>query len=118
MKKILVVDDSSSIRKLVTMALDDDYDISEAEDGRDGLQSAMRVSYDLIISDVNMNDIGGYEMVKQLRTKDSYKSVPIIMLTTESSDDSKSRGRDAGATGWIIKPFSPDKLKIIVDRLT
>jgi len=118
MKKILAVDDSASIRAMVVFTLKaEGFDVSEAVDGQDGLDKALADNFDLIISDVNMPIMGGIEFVQNVRQDNNYKYTPILMLTTESGTDLKTQGKAAGATGWIVKPFDPQKLIAVVNKV-
>lgn len=118
MAKILAVDDSESVRRMVELTLDDlGHDITLAGDGVEALQEAKTDSYDLVITDINMPNMGGFDLIKNLRALDSYQLTPILCLTTESSDDQKMKGRSVGATGWIVKPFSANKLLSLVNRV-
>mgnify|MGYP000455462560 CR=1 FL=1 len=118
MSKILVVDDSNSIRDMVCFTLKSaGYDTVEAIDGQDGLSKAKTNSVDLVISDVNMPNMDGIDLCGELRKLATYKFTPILMLTTESSVDMKMRGKSAGATGWLVKPFNPDKLLATIKRV-
>jgi two-component system chemotaxis response regulator CheY len=111
MTKVLVVDDSNSIRDMVSFTLKSaGYETVEAKDGQDGLNKAKGTSIDLVISDVNMPIMDGITLCQELRKLPSFKFTPILMLTTESSGDMKMRGKAAGATGWLVKPFNPEKL--------
>lgn len=94
------------------------HEVVEAEDGEVGLQRARDGVFDLVISDVNMPNVGGYRFVAALRELPDYASVPVLMLTTEFEDAHKKAGRDAGANGWIIKPIDPDRLLRAVSRVT
>lgn len=111
-KTILIVDDASSMRGLIAMTLKNNgYETIEGCDGRDGfekLKSAAKV--DLIITDLNMPNMDGIEMIKLVKALSQAKFIPIIMLTTESQDEKKEQGRQAGAKAWIVKPFKPDIL--------
>jgi len=118
MSKILVVDDSNSIRDMVSFTLKNaGYEIVEAKDGLDGLSKGKTGSFDLVISDVNMPNMDGITLCQELRKLPKYKFTPVLMLTTESSTDVKMRGKAAGATGWLVKPFNPDKLLDTVKRV-
>jgi len=118
MANILAVDDSASIRQMVELCLEEeDHDITLAENGKDGLQKAQSDKFDLIITDINMPEMGGFELIRALRNLPEYKLTPILCLTTESSAEQKNKGREAGATGWIVKPFSADKLLNVVGRV-
>ena len=118
MTKILVVDDSLSIRQMVSLTLKKSgYEVVEAENGQDGLTKGKASAFDLVISDVNMPIMDGIELCKELRKLPNYKFTPILMLTTESSGDMKQQGKAAGATGWLVKPFDPDKLIATIKRV-
>jgi len=111
MATILTVDDSTSMRQMVSFTLmQAGYDVAEAVDGVDGLNKARSGRFNLIITDVNMPNMDGITLVKELRSISNYKFTPILLLTTESSSDKKKQGKEAGATGWLVKPFDPDKL--------
>ncbi len=118
MARILTVDDSNSLRRMVAFTLKQaGHDVVQAIDGRDGLVKAQEQTIDLALVDVNMPAMGGIEMVTAMRKLPAYANTPILMLTTESSDDKKQEGRRAGATGWIVKPFSPEQLLGIVEKV-
>lgn len=117
-KKILTVDDSASIRQMVSFTLKQaGYDVVEAIDGRDGLSKAQSSAVNLVITDLNMPNMNGIELIRALRQEESYKFTPILMLTTESDDSKKSEGKQAGATGWIVKPFNPEQLLKVIERV-
>ncbi len=117
-KTVLTVDDSASIRQMVTFTLKSaGYDVQEAVDGADGLGKAKMKSFDLILTDQNMPNMDGLTLIKSLRMMPQYRSTPILMLTTESSDAMKASGRAAGATGWLVKPFDPQKLIEVVKKV-
>ena len=117
-KKVLTVDDSASIRQMVTFTLKSaGYEVVEAVDGNGGLARAQADSFDLILTDQNMPGMDGLNLIRALRKLPAYGATPILMLTTESSDQMKSLGRAAGATGWLVKPFDPQKLLDVVKRL-
>lgn len=118
MKKILAVDDSASMRQMVTFTLKKSgYQVDDAQDGQAALQLAKQQQYDVVITDVNMPVMDGIELVRQLRALDAYKFTPILMLTTESGVDKKSEGKAAGATGWIVKPFNPEQLITVIQKV-
>jgi len=118
MPKILVVDDSNSIRDMVCFTLKSSgYQTVEARDGQDGLSKAKTGVFDLVISDVNMPNMDGITLCQELRKLANFKYTPILMLTTESSGDMKTRGKAAGATGWLVKPFNPEKLLATIKRV-
>lgn len=112
MAKLLIVDDSTMLRDMLNYALNEGgyNDVVEAVDGIDGLQKAQEASFDLIITDVNMPNMDGLSLIKELRKIPAYATKPILVLTTERSDEMKAKGKEAGATGWIVKPFVPDQL--------
>ena len=110
-KTILAVDDSASMRQMVCFTLKGaGYAVDEASDGQDGLNKAKAKAYDLVLTDQNMPRMDGITLIKSLRQEAKYKTVPILVLTTEVSDTLKSQGRASGATGWLVKPFDPAKL--------
>ncbi len=117
MKKILYVDDANSLRQLVEMVLGKTYALQITENGALGLERAKAEQFDLIISDVNMPVMNGLEMLEAIRGLDNYRYTPVLMLTTEASTEMKEKGKALGATGWIIKPFDPDKLTKLVERV-
>lgn len=117
-KSILTVDDSASIRQMVTFTLKGaGYTVSEAVDGQDGLEKSKGGRFDLIFTDQNMPRMDGLTLIKELRGLPLYKNVPILMLTTESGEAMKAQGRAAGATGWLVKPFDPQKLLEVVRKV-
>lgn len=118
MSHVLIVDDSHSIRELLTSVLKRaGFDVASANDGKEGLQAAKNVTYDLVITDVNMPEMDGIELLENLRKLPAYTFKPILILTTEFSNEMKQRGRDFGATGWLVKPFDPEKLIEVVSRI-
>lgn len=117
-KTILAVDDSASIRQMVSFTLKSaGYDVVEAVDGQDGLDKAKSRSINLVLTDQNMPRMDGLTLIKSLRALPQYATTPILMLTTESSDAMKTQGRAAGATGWLVKPFDPQKLIEVVRKV-
>ena len=115
---IMTVDDSSSIRQLVSFTLQGaGYDVVEACDGKDALKKMDGLSIQMMLVDLNMPNMDGIELIKNVRANNANKYVPIIMLTTESQIDKKQEGKSAGATGWIVKPFKPDQLLAVVKKL-
>ena len=117
-KTILAVDDSASIRQMVAFTLKSSgYEVVEAIDGMDGLEKAKSKSFNLILTDQNMPRMDGLTLIKNLRAMAQYKTVPILMLTTESSDAMKAQGKASGATGWLVKPFDPQKLIEVVKKV-
>jgi two-component system, chemotaxis family, chemotaxis protein CheY len=111
MTRILAVDDSPSMRDMVRIALTSaGFEVTQATDGEEALQLAREHAFDLILSDVNMPRMDGIELIRALRAENSYRHTPILMLTTDGSADRKREGKEAGATGWIVKPFDPAQL--------
>ena len=112
MAKLLIVDDSTMLRDMLNYALNEGgyTDVTEAVDGVDGLEKAKSATFDLIITDVNMPNMDGLTLIGELRKIHTYSSKPILVLTTERSDEMKVKGKAAGATGWIVKPFVPEQL--------
>lgn len=110
-KSILVVDDSSSIRSLVSRTLmGAGYDVDCAEDGVEAAKLARNKAYNLLLTDINMPNMDGYQLSKIFNQLPRNRETPIICLTTESSQKSKDKGREAGVSGWMVKPFSPETL--------
>lgn len=117
-KTILSVDDSSSIRQMVSFTLKGaGYEVIEAVDGQEGLDKAKTKTVDMVLTDQNMPRMDGLALIRNLRAMPSYKSVPILMLTTESGDTMKAQGKAAGATGWLVKPFDPAKLLEVTKKV-
>ncbi len=118
MQSILAVDDSASMRQMVAFTLKGaGYNVIEAADGQEAYEKAMKHSVDLVLTDQNMPGMDGVTLVKNLRSLPTYTSTPILILTTESSDEMKSKGRAAGATGWLVKPFDPTKLLEVIRKV-
>lgn len=108
---VLAVDDSRTMRSMIEMTLTEaGISTHLAEDGLDGLKVLDRVEPDAIITDVNMPNMDGFGFIDEVRKRSDHQTTPILVLTTESAADMKSRARKAGATGWIVKPFDPQKL--------
>jgi two-component system chemotaxis response regulator CheY len=117
-KTIMIVDDSASLRQVVSIALKGaGYNILEACDGVDALKKLVGAQVNLIISDVNMPNMDGISMVKEVKKLPAHKFTPIIMLTTESQADKKSEGQAAGARAWVVKPFQPQQMLAAVAKL-
>ncbi|MBI3481163.1 MAG: response regulator [Nitrosomonadales bacterium] len=117
-KTVLTVDDSVSIRQMVTFTLKSaGYAVVEAADGEEGVNKAKAHAVDLVLTDQNMPRMDGLTLIKTLRGLPQYQATPILMLTTESSDAMKSQGRAVGATGWLVKPFDPQKLLEVVKKV-
>lgn len=117
-KSILAVDDSASIRQMVAFTLKGaGFEVVEAVDGVQAQSQAQQRRFDLVLTDQNMPNMDGLSLVRALRGMPQYSSTPILMLTTESSDDMKAKGKAAGATGWIVKPFDPNRLLQVVGKV-
>jgi len=117
-KKILVVDDSKTMRDMVCFTLKSaGFEVVDAEDGCDALNKLQGIKVDAIITDLNMPNMNGFELIRALRAMSEYKMSPILMLTTEGDDAKKQEGKNAGATGWVVKPFNPEKLVQVVKKV-
>lgn len=118
MQSILAVDDSASMRQMVSFTLrSSGYEVIEAVDGQDALDKLGEREVDLVLTDQNMPRMDGLTLIRRLRTQDRFKRTPILVLTTESSDEMKMKGKAAGATGWLVKPFDPGKLLDVIKRV-
>lgn len=118
MATIMSVDDSASMRQMVTFTLKGaGYDVVEADDGVKALDVARSKKVDLVVTDINMPNMDGITLIRQLRSLPSYQFTPILMLTTESGDGKKQEGKAAGATGWLVKPFNPDQLLATIKKV-
>ncbi len=116
-KTVLVVDDSASMRQLVGFALKSaGYEVVAAVHGKDALDKVNGTKVEMVVTDLNMPEMDGIELIKQLRAKPESKFTPIVMLTTESQEAKKQEGKQAGASGWLVKPFKPEELVDIVKR--
>ncbi|HEY0838253.1 MAG TPA: response regulator [Azospirillum sp.] len=117
-KKVLSVDDSRTMRDMVTFTLKGaGYDVLEAGDGQQALTVIAANKVDLVITDLNMPVMDGLTLIRRLRAAPAHRTLPILMLTTESDEKKKAEGRSAGATGWIVKPFNPEKLISVVQKV-
>lgn len=117
-KKVLTVDDSRTMREMVAFTLKSaGYDVVEAADGQQALTALAGHKVDLVITDLNMPVMDGLTLIRKVRAIPANRTLPILMLTTESDDKKKAEGRAAGATGWIVKPFNPDKLVSVVQKV-
>ena len=117
-KTALVVDDSTSMRQMVSFTLTQiGFEVIEGENGKQALDNVGGKSVNLVVTDLNMPVMDGMTLIRELRAKPQFKAVPILMLTTESQDSKKQEGKSAGATGWIVKPFQPDKLVQVVNKV-
>ena len=118
-RKILTVDDSRTMRDMVSYTLKGaGFEVLEAEDGVKALGVLANTRVDLIITDINMPRMDGFGLIEALRGQSRFRDCPILVLSTESSDEKKARARSAGATGWIVKPFDADKLDTALRRVT
>ncbi|MEQ8408481.1 MAG: response regulator [Gammaproteobacteria bacterium] len=118
MSEVLIVDDSHSIRELLSSVLQRaGHSVTSADNGKAGLQVAQSSIYDLVITDINMPEMDGLELLGKLRSLPEYSFKPILILTTEFSQEMKAKGKSAGATGWLVKPFDPEKLIGVVSRI-
>lgn len=121
-KRVLVLDDSRTIRTSVKYTLEKNgYEVLLAENGVEGLKvlkenSDMRSRPKMIITDINMPKMNGIEFIKEVKKDRNFKFIPILVLTTESQANMKQKGKEAGAAGWLVKPFSPDQLSGVVKR--
>ena len=117
-KTIMTVDDSASIRQMVAFTLGQaGYQVVQAVDGKDALSKLQGCPVCMVITDLNMPNMDGIELIKQVRSNSECRFIPIIMLTTESQSEKKTEGKEAGATGWIVKPFKPEQLLAVVKKV-
>lgn len=117
-KRIMTVDDSASIRQMVSFTLKGaGYEAVEAVDGKDALAKLNETTVHMVIADLNMPNLDGIGLIREVRANPSYKFIPIVMLTTESQDSKKQEGKQAGATGWIVKPFKPEQLLAVIKKV-
>ncbi|MBF5096425.1 response regulator [Azospirillum sp. INR13] len=117
-KKVMTVDDSRTMRDMVSFTLRGaGYDVVEAADGQQAMSAIATNKVDLVITDLNMPVMDGLTLIRRLRAIPAHRTLPILMLTTEADESKKSEGRAAGATGWIVKPFNPDKLVSVVQKV-
>jgi two-component system, chemotaxis family, chemotaxis protein CheY len=117
-KHVLIVDDSKTMRDMVAFTLRGaGFSVVEAEDGQKALALLRSTTVDLTITDLNMPNMDGVTLIRNMRADPRHRSVPILMLTTEGDPANKAQGRAAGATGWIVKPFEPDKLVAVAHKV-
>lgn len=117
--KVLAIDDSRTIRHLLSVALGEaGFDVTTADDGVLGVEAFQGANADVVITDINMPNMDGFGVINSIRAGEVNNRVPILVLTTESGDDLKARARDAGATGWIVKPFDDVSLITALKRVT
>jgi two-component system chemotaxis response regulator CheY len=118
-KRILTIDDSKTMRDMLRMTLvDAGYDVLQAVDGQDGIDVLSKERVDVVITDINMPKLDGYGVIRHMRADAGYDETPILVLSTENDQKTKDIGRDAGATGWLVKPFDPDQLVEIVRQVS
>lgn len=116
---VMTVDDSQTIRKMVSHTLQDaGYNVLEADDGVNALSVLTENKADIIITDLNMPNMDGITLIRELRALAKYQKTPILMLTTEVDDKKKAASKEAGATGWIVKPFKPEKLLSVLEKVS
>jgi two-component system chemotaxis response regulator CheY len=117
-KRILTIDDSKTIRDMLMLTLAEaGFEVLQAVDGQDGLDVLDKEQVDVVITDINMPRMDGYEVIRHLRSNAAHKSTPILVLTTESEADKKNLARVAGATGWMVKPFDPERLIATINKV-
>lgn len=118
-KKVLAVDDSRTIRDMLRLALSDaGFEVDVAVDGENGLEVLRKFNPDVVITDINMPKLDGFGFIKRVRADKKYRSLPILVLTTETAAELKEKARSAGASGWIVKPFHEAKLIAAIHRVT
>jgi len=117
-RRAIIVDDSATMRHMVVFALEEaGYAVQQAVDGQKALNLLSHQRVDVVITEVNMPQMDGITLVRELRKLPEYKFVPILVLTTESGEEIKQQGRAAGVTGWIVKPFDPEQLRETLGRV-
>jgi two-component system chemotaxis response regulator CheY len=117
-KTVLSVDDSASVRQMVKLTLSGaGFEVIQASDGAEGLTKAQQTTCDLVVTDLNMPVMNGLGLIRELRKLPAYKGVPILFLTTESDAAMKQEAKQAGATGWITKPFASEQLVAVVKKV-
>ncbi len=116
--RVLTVDDSKTMLAMLHHTLSNaGFEVLQAEDGQQGLDVLNQEEVDIVITDINMPVMDGIEFIKNVRSSGRFQSLPILILTTESSREKRDQGRAAGGTGWIVKPFDPDKLISVINRV-
>lgn len=117
-KIIMTADDSASVRQMVSFTLKQaGYEVVEAKDGQEALEKLRNNPVNMLVTDLNMPNMDGIELIRKVRSEPQFKFMPIIMLTTESQAAKKQEGKAAGATGWIVKPFKPEQLLAVIKRV-
>ncbi|MEM7498076.1 MAG: response regulator [Pseudomonadota bacterium] len=116
-RTILTVDDSRSIRAALRETLEElGFDVLEAEDGVHGFEVLSANEVDLLITDLNMPNVNGLDLIRKVRAEPRYEGLPVVMLTTENQPDKMKEGREAGASGWIVKPFNELQIEMIIKK--
>jgi two-component system chemotaxis response regulator CheY len=117
-KRILTIDDSKTIRDMLRLTLvDAGFEVLQAVDGQDGIEVLAKEPVDLVITDINMPKMDGYGVVRHMRENPAHKGTPVLVLTTESETEKRNIAREAGATGWMVKPFDPDRLIATINKV-
>ncbi|HZP74764.1 MAG TPA: response regulator [Pseudolabrys sp.] len=117
-KRIMTIDDSKTMRDMLMLTLANaGFEVFQAVDGQDGVDALRQQAVDLIITDINMPKMDGYQVIKELRSRPEHKTTPILVLTTESEGAKRTAARDLGATGWLVKPFDPERLIETVNKV-
>jgi two-component system chemotaxis response regulator CheY len=118
MRTVLIVDDSATMRNMLKASMQElQFDVHTAQDGEKAMKSLEQHEYDVILTDINMPNVDGIELIRLIRQGGKNKAKPILVITTEGGDAAKQAGRQAGANGWIVKPCDPDALKRAVQKL-
>ncbi len=119
MKNVLIVEDSKAIRSMIRVSLEETggFFVVEAGNGFEALKTLPTRPFDLIITDINMPDINGLELIGFVKSNPAYKDIPLIIVSTEKSDEDKKRGMALGASGYVVKPFTKDELMVMVQRV-
>lgn len=116
--RVLTVDDSRTILAMLHHTLSNaGFEVLQAEDGKQGLDMLKNGEFDVVITDINMPVMDGIEFIRHVRATGQHQSLPILILTTETSQDKRDQGKAAGGTGWIVKPFDPEKLISVIHRV-
>jgi two-component system chemotaxis response regulator CheY len=117
-KRILTIDDSKTIRDMLRLTLlDAGFEVLQAVDGQDGIEVLAKEPVDIVITDINMPKMDGYGVIRHMRADAAHKSTPVLVLTTESEVEKRNLAREAGATGWMVKPFDPDRLIATINKV-
>lgn len=118
MASVLVLDDSASMRDMLRSALSGQgHNVKEAANGKQGLALAERAKFDVILTDLNMPEMDGLTFIQTIRKNPEHRGVPIVFVTTESNRTTMMKAKQAGATGWIVKPFTPEQLTRVVNKV-